>query len=118
MPKQNLVSFTILMVVSGNYNLKLFIYKIRKFLAFEIDLVSLNEGPIDIQNDCEVIVAQFRIESLYISLANIMLNKYTDFTRLNNKIKDFISEKGQLLVFIDFSKLVDSPGIYFVFLSN
>lgn len=73
-------------------------------------MVSLNEGPTDTKSDCEVVIAQFRVETLYLSLANVMLNTHTDFQRLDNRMREFMTEEGQLLVLIDFSKLAGSSG--------
>ncbi|EFA04215.1 endonuclease/exonuclease/phosphatase family domain-containing protein 1 [Tribolium castaneum] len=73
--------------------------------VIDIELISLNQGPQETSDDCEVLIASFKVGDLDLQLVNMKLNKKAKLDVLQEKIKDLISEEDMLLLFVDFSAI-------------
>lgn len=69
-----------------------------------VELISLKESPEDTKNDCEALIAHFRVGDMNLQLVNMSLNKDANIQFLYEKVTDLISEGEMVMLFIDFSK--------------
>ncbi|KAG5897169.1 hypothetical protein JTB14_022532 [Gonioctena quinquepunctata] len=69
--------------------------------ASAIDLISLNKGPDESKNDCEALVATFRLGNLNMQLVNLTLRAGANIENLNQKFTELTSKEDFLVVFID-----------------
>ena len=80
------------------------------FPAIDIELISLTQGPDETKDDCEVLIAAFKIGELNLQLVNMKLNKSAKLETLRDKIKDLVSEEDMLVLFVDFSAFSTVTG--------
>nr|XP_023029055.1 endonuclease/exonuclease/phosphatase family domain-containing protein 1-like isoform X1 [Leptinotarsa decemlineata] len=69
------------------------------------DLLSLNKGPDETNNECDALIASFRVGNLNMQLVNLSLNRGANIEILNQKFKDLTSEGDFLMVFIDYTNV-------------
>lgn len=82
------------------------------FLAIEIELKSIKEGPRELRHTYEAIVGTFRVGELNLNLINTKIGSTVGFdvNDVNFKLEEFIPNNEVTLVLGEFSCISDSFG--------
>ncbi|XP_049821849.1 endonuclease/exonuclease/phosphatase family domain-containing protein 1-like isoform X2 [Aethina tumida] len=70
-----------------------------------IELSSLNEGPKDTNEYCEVLISTFRVGPIDLQLVNMTLNPVADVHLIKSKLREFITDDEMMVLFVDFSNV-------------